>query len=238
MNNAIVARGAHILHPRWNERVECAADEPAQRAAGDRNRCGAGKLTVGQRSGGGCSRRFSSGCAHHNQRHCEQGDNRAKWRCRLDLGSADQQLPHRKGEKRPDHVDREDPPALRRLGFGIEPTLGGDEQSGATKPDDRSKDQPYERSDHQRHGRSRGGDETGEGGIATDVPDPLDDLSTAQRGEREAGEIAAEHETGHGRAEVLNRHPQGDKGAEEPISELDEAGRDDQRRDLRSHPPA
>jgi hypothetical protein len=44
-------------------------------------------------------------------------------------------------------------------------------------------------------------------------------------------------ETGHGRSEVLHRHPQGDKGAEEAVGELNEARRDDQRRNLRSHPP-
>jgi hypothetical protein len=66
------------------------------------------------------------------------------------------------------------------------------------------------------------------------VAEPLDDPSTAQRGEREAGKIAAEHETSHGRPKILTRHPQGDKGAKEAVGELDEARGDDQRRHLRS----
>jgi hypothetical protein len=67
------------------------------------------------------------------------------------------------------------------------------------------------------------------------LPDPLDDPPAAQGAQGEAGEIAAEHEAGHGRPEVLDRHPQGDKGAEESVGELDEARRDDQRPDLRAH---
>jgi hypothetical protein len=35
------------------------------------------------------------------------------------------------------------------------------------------------------------------------MPNPLDDRSAAQRGQREAGEITAEDETGHGRFEIL-----------------------------------
>jgi hypothetical protein len=38
------------------------------------------------------------------------------------------------------------------------------------------------------------------------MPNPLDDRSAAQRGQREAGEITAEDETGHGRLETLDRH--------------------------------
>jgi hypothetical protein len=50
----------------------------------------------------------------------------------------------------------------------------------------------------------------GEGGVGADVPNSLDDPSATHRGQREAGEITAEHETGHGRLEILDRHPQGD----------------------------
>ena len=67
------------------------------------------------------------------------------------------------------------------------------------------------------------------------MPDPFDDPSAAQRAQREAGEIAAEHETVHSRPEILDRHPQGNKGAEEAVGELDEARREDQRPDLRPH---
>jgi hypothetical protein len=50
------------------------------------------------------------------------------------------------------------------------------------EPDNCAQDQPSERSGHECHCRSCGRDETGEGGIATDVADPLDDPPTAQRG--------------------------------------------------------
>jgi hypothetical protein len=67
------------------------------------------------------------------------------------------------------------------------------------------------------------------------VPYPLDNPSAAHRAEREAAEIAAEHETGKSRAEILACHPQRDEGAEEAVSELDDARRDDKRSDLRAH---
>jgi hypothetical protein len=70
------------------------------------------------------------------------------------------------------------------------------------------------------------------------MPNPLDDRSAAQRGQREAGEITAEDETGHGRLETLDRHPQGNQGIKEAVGELDAARCDDQRPDLRAHRPA
>jgi hypothetical protein len=74
--------------------------------------------------------------------------------------------------------------------------------------------------------------------LPTGVPNPLDDRSAAQRGQREAGEITAEDETGHGRLETLDRHPQGNQGIKEAVGELDAARCDDQRPDLRAHRPA
>ena len=63
----------------------------------------------------------------------------------------------------------------------------------------------------------------------------LDDPLAAQPAQREAGEIAAEDETGHGRPEALDRHTQRDEGAEEAVGELDHARGNDQRPDLRPH---
>jgi hypothetical protein len=51
-----------------------------------------------------------------------------------------------------------------------------------------------------------------------DVPNPLDDPLAAQRAQREAGEIAAEHQTGQGRPIVLDRYAQGDEGAKKPLA--------------------
>src|SRR5207248_68306 len=67
------------------------------------------------------------------------------------------------------------------------------------------------------------------------MPDALDDPSAAHRAERETGEIAAEHETSHGGLEILDRHPQGDQGAEEAVGELDATRREDKRSDLCAH---
>ena len=57
--------------------------------------------------------------------------------------------------------------------------------------------------------------------------DPINDASTPQCAESEAGEIAAKYQTGHGRAKILIHHPQGNEGAEEAIRKLNDAGRDD-----------
>ena len=70
------------------------------------------------------------------------------------------------------------------------------------------------------------------------MPDPFDDPSATHRADREARKIAAEHETGHGRVEVLERHSQGDEGSEEAVGKLDAARCDDERSNLRSHRPA
>jgi hypothetical protein len=88
----------------------------------------------------------------------------------------------------PTIVDREDPPALRRLGLGTQPALGCDEEPGAAEPDDRVQDQPGQWSDQERHSRGPGDDQAGEGVIGADVPDPLDDPSAAQRAQRETAE--------------------------------------------------
>jgi hypothetical protein len=69
-------------------------------------------------------------------------------------------------------------------------------------------------------------------------PNPLDDRFAAQRGQREAGDISVEDETGHGRLETLDRHPQGNQGIKEAVGELDAARCDDQRPDLRARRPA
>jgi hypothetical protein len=69
------------------------------------------------------------------------------------------------------------------------------------------------------------------------MPDTLDDPLAAQRAKGKAGEVATEDETRHGCPEVLDRHTQGDEGAEEAIGELDQARRHDQCPDLRPHQP-
>src|SRR5215472_12878483 len=92
-----------------------------------------------------------------------------------------QELSERKSEERADHVDREDPPALCRPGFSIEPALGGDEESAASEANDRAQQQPGQWSAPERHRRGCGDDHSGEGGVGTDVTDPLDDPSAAQR---------------------------------------------------------
>jgi hypothetical protein len=133
-----LARDALVLQPRRNERVKRAADEPAQCAAGDREGCCARKLAQSERRVGGQPGRLGSGRADHDEGHGEEGGDRRERCGGLDLGSADQQLSHRKSNERADHVDREDPPALRWLGLGIEPTLGRDEEPGAAEADDRA----------------------------------------------------------------------------------------------------
>jgi hypothetical protein len=45
----------------------------------------------------------------------------------------------------------------------------------------------------------------------------------------------AEHKTGHGRLEILDRHPQGDQGVKKAIGQLDATCRKDKRPDLRAH---
>src|SRR5262249_7649862 len=74
-----------------------------------------------------------------------------------------------------------------------------------------------------------------ERGVGTDVADPLDDASRAHRGQGEPRKVAAQHDPGEGRAEVLDRHAQGDEGAEETVGQLDEAGREDECADRRAH---
>ena len=54
----------------------------------------------------------------------------------------------------------------------------------------------------------------------------------------EARKVAAEHETGDRRVEVLERHSQGDEGSEEAVGKLNAARCDDERSNLRSHRPA
>ena len=154
---------------------------------------------------------------------------------RFNLGPGDQELSQRESDECAEHVGREDSPPLRWLSLSVEPALGGDKESRATEADHRAQGQPRQRSDKQRHEGSRGDDQPCEGGIGADMPDSLDDPLAAQCAKREAGEIAAEDETGHGWPEVLDRHTQGDEGAEEAVGELDQARRDDQRPDLRPH---
>ena len=57
---------------------------------------------------------------------------------RFNLRPANQELSERESEERAEHVGREDPPALRRLGLSIEPDLGGDKESRATEADGRA----------------------------------------------------------------------------------------------------
>ena len=123
------------------------------------------------------SGRLGPGRAHHDQRHGEQGDDHIEWCGRLDLGAADQELSHRKGKEGADHVNREDPSALRRPGLGVEPTLGRNEDPRAAEPDDPAQDQPWQGPNPERHGRGRGDHEAAERGVGADVPDPLDDPS-------------------------------------------------------------
>ncbi len=55
------------------------------------------------------------------------------------------------------------------------------------------------------------------------------------RAERKTGEIAAEYETSPGSVESLHRYPQGHESAEEAISELNTAHREDERSAMRAH---
>ena len=142
------------------------------------------ELAVRQGCGGSQPGRLSPRRAHHDQCHSEQGNDRVERSCRLDLGRPNQELSQREGEERADHVDRKDPSALRRLGLGVEPALGCDEEPGAAEADDRPQDQPGQRSEQQRHRRGRRDHHPSEGGIGADVPNPLDDRSAAQRGQR------------------------------------------------------
>ena len=108
-----LACDALALHPRRNERVERAADEPARprsRRPQRARRARAGHRAVSRRAVR--PGRLGPGRAHHDQRHGEQGDDRIEWRRRLDLGPADQELSHREGQEGADHVDRENPSAL------------------------------------------------------------------------------------------------------------------------------
>ena len=66
------------------------------------------------------------------------------------------------------------------------------------------------------------------------MPNPFDAPFATQRAQCKASEIAAEHQTGYGRPEVLDRDTQGDEGAEEAVGELDDTRRQDQDPDLRS----
>jgi hypothetical protein len=67
----------------------------------------------------------------------------------------DQQLSDCQRNERADHVERKHSPALRRLGFRVQPALGCDEEASAAEPDHRTQDEPWQRSDEERHGRSR-----------------------------------------------------------------------------------
>jgi hypothetical protein len=55
------------------------------------------------------------------------------------------------------------------------------------------------------------------------------------RAERKTGEIAAEYETSPGSVESLHCYPQGHESAEEAISELNTAHREDERSAMRAH---
>src|SRR5262249_53767081 len=89
--------------------------------------------------------------------------------------------------------------------------------------------------DPERHGGGRGRHQPRERGVGADVADPLDDSSTAYCREREAREVAAQHDTGEGRAEVLDRDAQRDERSEQPVGELDEARRENQGADRGAH---
>src|SRR6516165_1237878 len=91
---------------------------------------------------GASPNRGGSGRAHHDQRHGEHGDDRIERRCSFDLSHTNQELSERKSEERADHVDREDPPALCRPGFSIEPALGGNKESAASEANDHAQQQP------------------------------------------------------------------------------------------------
>jgi hypothetical protein len=80
-------------------------------------------------------------------------------------------------------------------------------------------DHPGCRLDHQRHGRGRGDDCTGKGGIDTYVTKPLDDPPAEECTDGEPDKIAAaEHEARHGGIEILGCHSQSDKGPENPLA--------------------
>jgi hypothetical protein len=69
------------------------------------------------------------------------------------------------------------------------------------------------------------------------VSNACDDSATIHRADDEAGEIAAEHQTGQTWPEAGGSDTQRDERSEESVCQLDGAGRKDERSDLRAHSP-
>src|SRR5208337_1951083 len=72
---------------------------------------------------------------HSVNRRRKVSPDRRERRHRLDIGPAYQKLSKRESDESAEHVGREDPPALRGFGLGIEPALGGGRVSGAYEPE-------------------------------------------------------------------------------------------------------
>jgi hypothetical protein len=196
------------------------------------------KLAVGRSRGKAQDRRLRPRRAHHDERQREQGHDRVERAGGRDVDPPDQELTRGERDEGADHVDREDPAARARRRLRVQPALGRDEEPGAAEADGRAQGQPTEGLDEQRHGRGRGGDQPGEGGVGANVADARDDPIRAHRAQREASEVAAQDQAGRRRREALDRHPERDEGPEEAVGELDDAGGDDQRPDRGPSRPA
>ena len=83
-----------VLHPRRNERIERARDEPVDHAADDCERCCMQKLTIRQFLRDGHHRRLGPGHAHDDQRYGEQSDDCTERLRSLELDPANQELSH------------------------------------------------------------------------------------------------------------------------------------------------
>src|SRR5262245_56337756 len=89
-------------------------------------------------------------------------------------------------------------------------SFGRHEEPSAAKANDRAQDDPGRRLDQERHGRGGRDDHAAKSSVDADVAKSLDDPPAKERAGGEAGEIAAEHETGHGGIEALQHHAQAD----------------------------
>ena len=149
------------------------------------------ELAVRQGCGGSQPGRLSPRRAHHDQCHSEQGNDRVERSCRLDSWPAQSRaVPARgRGTCRPCRSKRSvrAPPAGPWRLSQLSVVMKSPAQPKPTTARRTSQDSGPSSSgiaavrDHH----------PSEGGIGADVPNPLDDRSAAQRGQREAGEITA-----------------------------------------------
>ena len=119
----------------------------------------------------------------------------------------------------------------RRGGAVVEPALDHQQQAGDAEPADHARHQPETCRDHQRMGQRRRGQNRGEYGEGTDMPDPLDHGVGLERTGGKADEIGRHDHAGDRRRIAGEVHAHRQQGAKHGVPKLQQRDAQEQRGD-------